>query len=403
MKKIMTFALCLAATGSLCAQKAAVDQAAKMSGKADKLTEARALIEQASKDPETQNDARTYYVGGKLEFDAYDNAVKKRMINPNDESANPLEMGQQLINGYNLFLKALPLDSLPNEKGEVKPKHSKDIASKLNGHYSDFFSAGGTFYNAKKYYPEAYEAFMIYGEMPDMPFADKNVKATADTIVNMSFFNAGLSAYAGNAVPEAIKAFKAGRLNGSTNPDNYVYELACWQYLAQKDSAQEANAKAAIQEIAMDGHKKFGMEKPIFLNNLVNTMVQDNDGEGALALINDQLSVNPDMAALYGLRGYVYDRLGQDDASINDYRKAASFQDVDFETLKNASKKIFKTGTMKYNELDGAPADKRNDVKVNYFEAAKAIADRAHDMNPSDSDINYVLENINYALETYFK
>lgn len=41
-------------------------------------------------------------------------------------------------------------------------------------------------------------------------------------------------------------------------------------------------------------------------------------------------------------------------------------------------------------------------MKVNYFEAAKAIADRAKSMNPDDSDVNYVLENINYALDTYF-
>ena len=33
---------------------------------------------------------------------------------------------------------------------------------------------------------------------------------------------------------------------------------------------------------------------------------------------------------------------------------------------------------------------------------AKAIADRAKSMNPDDSDVNYVLENINYALDTYF-
>ncbi|MBD5290791.1 MAG: hypothetical protein HDS24_01775 [Bacteroides sp.] len=403
MKKMLTFALCLAAVGTMSAQKASVDQAAKLSGKLDKLGEARALIDQSAADPETMNDVRTYYVGGKLEFDAYDKALQKKMINPNDESANPIEMGQQLLRGYEMFMKALPLDSVPNEKGEVKPKNSKDIASKLNGHYSDYFNAGGTFYNEKKYFPEAYEAFMIYGTMPDAPFADKNVKATADTIVNTSFFNAGISAYAGNALPEAIMAFKAARLNGTNNPQNYVYELACWQYLAQKDSTIEDTAKAAIEEIAMAGHQKFGMTQPLFLNNLVNSLVQANKGADALLLVNEQIAANPEMASLYGLRGYINDRMDNDDASIEDYRKAASFADADFETLKNASKKIFKTGTMKYNELDGASADKRNDVKVNYFEAAKSIAERAQQLNANDSDLDYVLESINYALETYFK
>lgn len=69
MKKILTLALCLTAVGSMSAQKENVDQAAKMSGKIDKIADARALINQAKENPATANDVRTYYVAGKLEFD----------------------------------------------------------------------------------------------------------------------------------------------------------------------------------------------------------------------------------------------------------------------------------------------------------------------------------------------
>ena len=65
MKKILTMALCLTAVGSMSAQKDAVDQAAKLSGKIDKISDARALINQAVSNPETANDVRTYYVAGK--------------------------------------------------------------------------------------------------------------------------------------------------------------------------------------------------------------------------------------------------------------------------------------------------------------------------------------------------
>lgn len=41
-------------------------------------------------------------------------------------------------------------------------------------------------------------------------------------------------------------------------------------------------------------------------------------------------------------------------------------------------------------------------MKTNYFEASKAIAERAKQLNPDDSDVDYILENINYALDTYF-
>ena len=60
MKKTFIAALCLLTAGSMAAQKKAVDQAAKMAGKPDKIEEARALIQGAMQNPETANDARTY-------------------------------------------------------------------------------------------------------------------------------------------------------------------------------------------------------------------------------------------------------------------------------------------------------------------------------------------------------
>lgn len=402
MKKILTFALCVAAAGSMSAQKQVVDQAQKLAGKNDKIAEARGLIQQAVSNPETQNDARTYFVAGKIEYDAFDNSFKKQMINPNDPSVKPLEMGEQLINGYNNFIKALSLDSVPNAKGEIKPKFSKDIASRLSGHFNDYFNAGGSFYNEKKFYPEAYEAFMIYGQMPSKPYASKEVKATPDSVVNTAFFNAGISAYAGNNLEAGANAFKHARLNNSDNPQNYIYELACWQYLAGQDSTKVDRAKNEILEIAQAGHKKFGLTQPIFVNNLINSLVLDNKIDEALAEVNTLVAANPENASLYGLRGYVNDRKGDDEASVEDYKKAASLPEVDFETLKNAAKKIFKVGTQKWNNIEGATPEQRNEIKTKYFQYAKDITDMAKAMNAEDSDLQYVIENIDYALETFF-
>lgn len=402
MKKILTLALCLGIAGAMQAQKSAVDQASKMSGKADKLTEARGLIDQATKNPETQNQARTYYVGGKIEFDAYDNARTKQMINPNDESINPVEMSKQLINGYKRYMQALPLDSVPNEKGQIKPKFSKDIIKAVNGHYNDYFNAGGTFYNNKMYYPEAYEAFMIYGDLPKSVYADKIVAAIPDSVVNTSYFNAGLSAYAGNALPQSVEAFKKARLNNTDNPQNYIYEIACWQYMAQNDSTVADQAKKEIEEIAMAGYNKFGISQMLFINNLVNSWMLENRAQDALNLVSEQIAKNPENASLYGLRGYIYDQMDNDDSSINDYRKAASFDNADYDTLLNASKKLFKTGTTKLNAIEGNDPAARNAVKKDYFEAAKTIGERAKALNPNGSDIENVLESIDYALTTYF-
>lgn len=402
MKKILTLALCLTAVGSMSAQKESVDQASKLSGKIDKIAEARALINQAKENPATANDVRTYYVAGKIEFDAFDEAFKKRAINPEDPAVNILDMGMELINGYNEFLKALPLDSVPNDKGQIKPKHSKDMVGKINSHHNDYFNYGGEMFNNKHYYPEAYDAFMIYGDIASQPWADKNIQAVPDSMVALAYHYAGIGAFSGNNLNDALKAFGKARKAGITDPQNYVYEIACWQNLVLRDSTLEETAKREIENVAREGYNNFGISNPLFINNLVNSLLQQNRYDDAVALISEQLGKTPNQPFLYGLRGYVNDRKGDDEASIADYRKAADFENADIETLKNASKKIYTTGTVKWNAIEGNQPEARQNVKTNYFEAAKAIAERAKALDPSDSDVQYILDNINYALETYF-
>ncbi|MDE6409507.1 MAG: hypothetical protein K2K81_04600 [Muribaculaceae bacterium] len=399
MKKILTVALCSMAVCSLNAQKVNVDAAKKLAGKIDKVEEARALINEAKANDETKNDPNTYFIAGKIEFDAFDKAAAKQKINPNDKDVNPLNMAEQVVNGYNNMIQVFPLDTQ-----DPKAKLSNDAKKKINGHFEDYTNAAVTFYNEKKFYPEAYTAFMIAGTLPKSELADKVVAAFPDSLVNQSFFNAGLCAYSGNAVEEAANAFKMGRMNNSDNEQNYIYEIACWQYLASNDSTKEAVAKREIDEIAKAGYAKFGMDQPVFFNNLINSLVMDEKMDDALALINSQLQKTPDSANLYGLLGYVNDRKGDDDASVDAYRKAASMDNVDAETLKNVCKKLFKVGVAKRENLDPNDAAAKQALKADYFEAAKNVALKAKQMSPdTTSDLDYVIENIDYALDSYFK
>ncbi len=400
MKKLMTFALCAAAVGSMSAQKVNVDNAKKLAGKLDKIEEARSLIQEAIQNPETANEANTYYVAGKIEFDAYDKGQQAAMINP--EAANPVEMAQQLLSGYDYFLKALPLDSVPNEKGEVKPKVSKDIVGKISGHVNDYFTAGANMYEAKKYYPESYNAFIIYADMPEQAFLGNKAPNIDEANRAQAYFNAALAAYTGNEVLKSADAFRAARTHGFEDPNAYIYEIACWQNIMQKDSTMADTAQERIFEVANAGNEKFGMTQPIFLNNLVNTYVIDNNFDKALATVNALMEANPDNANLYGLRGFVYDRAENDEASLADYRKAASIADCDFETLKNAAKKIYRVGTEKFAAIDPADQAAKMQIKQEYYDPAFEIAKRAKEMQPTDGDVQHVYDAIDYAITTYF-
>lgn len=398
MKKIMILALAAVATLGAGAQKQVVDQAAKLSGKSAELAQARELIRQAMADPETQNEARTYYVAGNLEFDAFDNALKAMQVGA---ESDPIEMGQELLNGYAMFIHALPLDSVPDEKGKIKPKYSKDIVSKLVGHHNDYFNSGAQFYNAKMLYPQAYQAFMIYGDMPDNTSLGKAAPVVADSVRATSYFNAGLSAYYGNGVKDAAKALRKARKLNVPQVDSYILEIACWQNLAQNDTTLQDAAKMNILSVAKDGYDRFGMNQPLFFNNIVNYKVSDGDFDSALTLVDEEIAKNPSLASLYGLKGFVLDRKGDEDSSVAAYRQAASFEDADFETLKNAAKKLFRVGQEKWNLLEGNSAEvraARTDIRDNYFMSAKSIAEKAKEINPDDGNLNDVIESIDYAL-----
>lgn len=405
MKKILTLALCATTMFGAMAQKQVVDQAAKMSGKFDKLNEARGLIKGAMENAETAKDARTYYVAGELEFNAFDNGVKAGMINPQDPSADPETMAGELLSGYGYFLKALPLDSVPDAKGKVNPKFSKKITDKIGGHVGDFFNAGGTMYNNKKY-PEAFDLFMIYADMPDAAWLGKHAPTLTAEQRSTAYYYAGLAAYFSQQPLKATEALKKAREAGYEDPEaqNYVMEIASWQQVAQ-DSTKADLAKANIIDVACAGYQKYGVSVPLFISNLVNAMINDSNFTEAFSLMDGEIAKNPDNAWLYGLRAYVYDVNGNDEKSLEDYRKAASLPGVDFETLKNAAKKIYRVGAEKLNSIEGNSAEAqaaRKDLKDNYFGLAKQIVDTARQMPNADGSIDYVSDAINYALETYF-
>ena len=400
----MTIILCLGATATAFSQVTLVKQAEKLSGKQDKLQEARGLIKQAMENPETQNDAYTYYVAGKIELDAYDNGYKTKMIDPSAPDGSPDALGTELVGAYNYFLQALPLDSLPNEKGQVKPKYSKDIVNKIKGHQSDFYSVGADYYNEQKYYPEAYDAFIIYANLPEKFYGNDNSVITPEQVAS-AYFNAGLAANQGGNMDASAQAFKKARLAGYEKPEATIFEIACWQTIAQNDNDRASEAQKNILAASQFGIEKFGLENTIFLNNMINALVSDNQIDAALSQLNDLIAQNPDSANLYGLRGYVYDRLENDDASEADYRKAASLESADFETLKNASNKLYRVGTSKLNALEGNSDETnaaRQNIKENYFLQAQKYAEQANQMTPGDPYIQNILDSIDYAITTFF-
>lgn len=399
MKKLLTIAMCGMAVMTVGAQKANVDQAKKLSGKPDKIEEARALIQEAIQNPETSEEALTYYTAGKIEWDSFDKLNATRMANP--DKVNPVEMSNELLNGYNYFLKVFPLDVVPNAKGEVKPKYTKELQKKIAEKYPDFWEAGAVYYGEGMYFPQAYDAFMAYGDLPTLEVLGKERPAVPDTISASAYYNAGLCAWSASEVDKAAVAFKKASLSNYQQPESFIYEIACWQNIEQNDSTRENEARDNIYDAAKRGYERYGMEQPVFLNNMVNSMINTGRENDALAIVNQAVAQNPEKASVYGLRAYLYDRMKNDDASEADYRKAASLDDVDYETMRNATNKILRVGQEKWNAIeinDPAIVSKKADIRDNYFKVAKQYAEKAKGLGGDNSDIEYLIETVDYML-----
>ena len=399
MKKLFIIALCAAAIGSASAQKANVDGAKKLAGKVDKIGDARNMLKEAKANPETQTQPNTYIIAADVEYKAYD-ALKKNLglADVNSEPAKVAEMDAYLLTAYPEILAAIR-----NASNDPKGKAEGEIQKRLAKYVQDYFQAGADFFNTKQY-DKAYDAFMIYGDIPALPVMAGKVNIP-DSVRATAYYNAGLSGWSVPDLPKAAKAFKAARLAGYDKPDSYIYELACWQNMMQKDSTLIAEGQQDIFDTSKAGYEKFGLGQPVFLNNMVNVLVEQNKIDEALTLLNQLISQTP-APALYGLRGFVNDRKGNDKESEEDYRMAASMDGVDFETLVNAGKKIFRLGQELWNKIEGTSPDanaQRENVRTNYFEAARSIANKAQSIAPENtagSGLDYLIENINYMLQS---
>ena len=133
MKRVLlTVALCVAASVSF-AQKKAVNEAQSIAkGSTPDFSEARTLIKGALENPETKDDAKTWYVAGFIEDQQFSNERTKQVLGQQpDEPVMYEALGSILP----YFEKAYELDQLPNEKGKVKPKFTKDIKGILGANH----------------------------------------------------------------------------------------------------------------------------------------------------------------------------------------------------------------------------------------------------------------------------
>jgi len=393
MKKLgFTLGLCLLASVSF-GQKKVVSEALKLARDAKpNFTEARTKIKSALENEETKNAAQTWYTAGQIESLQFDTENTKQMLGQQPDEA---AMYNALAQVYPYFAKAYDLDKLPDAKGRVRPKYTKDMKSILKANLPYYMNGGGYFFEQRDY-QKSYDFFNQYIEISDSPLMKDGEKAGAevDSSYIYATYYAAIAVSQLNDSPTTIKAMKrASKLDFKKN------EML--QYLSEeyKNAQDTVNWEGVLNE----GLAAFPKES-YFLFNLISVYISSNRNEQALNFINTAIQNEPGNAQLYDVAGRVYESGLRDYAKAEEFfKKSVELDGENAESQSNLGRIYFNQGVTQLDEANNIA-----DVKVyneekekakDLFRKALPYFEKAYQINPDATDNKMALRSIYYNLD----
>lgn len=393
MKRVLlTVALCVAASASF-AQKKVVNEAQSIAkGSNADFGEARTLIKGALENPETKDDAKTWYVAGFIEDQQFNAERAKQILG---QQPNEPVMYEALYGILPYFQKAYELDQLPNEKGKVKPKYTKDIKSILSANHVYLFN-GGAYYFDKQEYKKAYDFFNQYVEISELPmFAGTQTAEKDSTFMTVQFYAAAAASLAKDS-RLAIAALERAKNTPYRQYD--VYQYLCYEY----GEARTAQDSVMLEKTFEEGMQVFP-DSAFFLNNLINTYIYSNRNEKALEMLNVAIQKNPNDANLYNVMGRVYETGLKDYANAEKNFQIALEKDPNLtDALSNIGRIYYNQGVNKLSEANMINDSKKYQEELSMakdlFKKALPYYKKAHEAEPEKMDNMIALRSIYYNL-----
>ncbi|MDR3219297.1 MAG: tetratricopeptide repeat protein [Dysgonamonadaceae bacterium] len=391
MKKLLfTGFLCFAVTISF-AQKKAVNSAKnEIKGSTPNIAEARNAIKEALTNPETANEAETWFVAGQVEDKQFDMERTKEVLG---QKPNEDVMYGALEGTLPYFIKASELDQLPDAKGKVKPKYLKDVRARIRAN-RQFYVNAGIYYYEKENYQKAYENFKLFGDIPKMEIFndDKWTIVSTDTAEIQIRYYAGLAAA---LIPDnkgAIGIFSEIKDSGFN--ENDVYQRLCYLYNQAEDSV-------LFEKTVKEGFTKFPTE-PYYVLNLINLSIAGGKEGEAIAYLESAIAQSPNNSQLYDVMGQVYESKKDYENAIVNLQKALELEPDNKEALSHIGRVYFNMGVDTRSKADSnsdAAKSKADSQKsLDYFKQAMPFFEKAYSLSPDSKDAIYALRSIYYNL-----
>lgn len=391
MKKKLFFGLCVAAaTVTATAQVNAVREAER-AAKDGNYKAAIELLQPAFTNEETANDAKTWFVAGKAGFDFYDNQYALKSIGKETDAK---AMGAALINSYGYLTKALPLDSLPNEKGKIKPRFSKEIVKLIQNHYNDFNNAAIFMWEAQDW-QGAYDAWNVLINAPHDPVLGANApKAYADSTLAEIIYNQGLAAWQMDSLSMSLACFEKAIEKGYTKKLVFDYAI---------NHAAQLRDNEKVYQLAEQAYKLHGSENPLYLQLMINGRIEHEQYDEARQMLDAAITANPNDAQLYYVKGILEESQKNDEEAYKMYEiaieKNPELAQAQYALGRSICTKAYKINDEAVN-MPNAEYQKIREEQVNpLFREAAEHLERALEIDPDNShDVRVYLKNIYYNL-----
>lgn len=394
MKRIILGIMAAAAAVGAFAQPDVVKNAERALKEDSEASKVVSIITPAFSDPTTARLAQTWYIPGKACYGEYDRLLGLKQFNRLPEGGDA-KMGHLLIDGYNYYTKAFVYDSLPNEKGKIKPKYSKDMIGTIAGHFNDLVDAGANLYNAGDY-NGAYQAWDIFLNMGSDPTYTGKIAQFADSVYGEIAFNQGIAAWQLDSLENALDAFYKAKSFGYQKKNLYDYSMSIAGTLGRTDT---------VLALAQEAQPLYGSETDIYLRQIINYYLQARDFDKAFSIINSAIETNPDNAAYYVIRGVLYENNDNKPSAIADYKKAIELDSENADALFNYGRQLCEAA---YSAADEAPtieaeyipyAEKNITPK---FKEAADVLEHAYSISSANPDSGITGDILNYLENVYY-
>ena len=353
MKKLLLLACGLLISGAAVAQEQVLKEAERMlKVEVPDHGKVATMLKGAMADPSTANNVKTWFLAGKNGFQTWQTGYEQYMQGANPDKVN---MSRALVEGYSYLMKALPMDTIVDDKGKVKTKYSKEIVKLISSSPSSFHDAGVFLYESNDM-AGAYHAWEIYQELPTLAFLGKAAPAfDPDSVRAADLYNMGIFAYQADMKPEAMSAFlRAGRLGHG--------EVAYDNALAMASAIGDPEM---IAEVANEGFSKYG--KQAYIAELIDLYIRNKEYDKAMEMLDRSLAATPNNAVLLYSKGVLVENQVNEEGISQEKIDAANAEALDL--YKQASE-----------------ADPNNAEA--HFHYGRMLANRAYTMSDNATDLS---------------